>query len=179
MNIRTTFGEWRRIAPFTDFQMQEFSRPEKVGGKATPETLNDITLGQLLELSMTTEDDVFHKICEVLLGLKPAETDKARAVDVVRFCGWVMSEVNKINALFDKVDSKPSQQELRAGVRKLNFGIFGLIDWYALRMGYHDHAEVESVPWVRVYKCMDMDNQRNQYQRRLQEIIYNDNRRNH
>jgi len=42
-------------------------------------------------------------------------------------------------------------------VDKLSFGLFGLVDYYATRMGITDHEQVESVPWVRVYKCLDMD----------------------
>ena len=52
-----------------------------------------------------------------------------------------------------------------------------MLDWYALRMGYQDQENVKDVPWMRVYKCMDMDVKRIQYQKRLQEVINDEYRR--
>ncbi len=39
--------------------------------------------------------------------------------------------------------------------------------------GITDHEQVESVPWVRVYKCLDMDAEKIRYERRLREIYQN------
>jgi len=36
---------------------------------------------------------------------------------------------------------------------------------------------VLQVPWLRIYKCMDMDNKVERYQRRLNEISLNEARR--
>ena len=101
----------------------------------------------------------------------------ARAVDVVRFVGWVTGEVGKINRLFESTSVKPTELERRAGIEKLQFGLFGMLDYYALRMGFQDHDDVLKVKWLRIYKCIDIDNQKNQYQRRLQEVMTNDYRR--
>lgn len=177
MNTDTTFRDWRAIAPYTDFQMRKFSRPAYVGDKATPENLNDLTIGQLIELSEVNEADAFFVICHVILGMQPNEVDNARAVDVVRFGGWVLAEVEKINKLFGNIETKPTPQERQAGVEKLKFGLFGLIDWYARRMGITNHDEVFGVAWLRIYKCLDMDTQQNLYQRRLQEVYNNEHRR--
>ena len=91
-------------------------------------------------------------------------------MEVVRFVGWVVSEVERINKLFDKIQAKPTAKEQRAGVERLDFGLFGMIDWYARRMGIQNHDEVFQVPWARIYKCMDMDAKTRDYERRLQEI---------
>ena len=93
------------------------------------------------------------------------------AVDVVP------EKVEKINKLFEKASGKPSEIERRAGIDKLTFGLFGMLDWYALRMGYVDHDEVLRVGWMRIYKCMDMDTKKAEFNKRLQEEIINDNRR--
>ena len=53
----------------------------------------------------------------------------------------------------------------------MNFGLFGLLDYYAQRMGITDHEEVERVPWIRVYKCLDMDAERTRFERRLRNIL--------
>ena len=62
------------------------------------------------------------------------------------------------------------------GIAKRNLR-FGILDWYAKRMGITNHDEVLTVPWLRIYKCMDMDNKVEQYQRRLNEISLNEARR--
>ena len=51
-----------------------------------------------------------------------------------------------------------------------------MIDWYALRMGITDHEEVMRVPWMRVYQCLSMDNQKQEFEKRLSEV-YNDEHR--
>ena len=75
------------------------------------------------------------------------------------------------------MQSKPTAKEKQAGVEKLQFGLFGILDWYAKRMGITDHDDVLTVPWLRIYKCMDMDNKVEQYQRRLNDISMQEARR--
>ena len=176
--IDTTFERWARVAPFSTFSMQVFSRPQRVGRHLTPENLNELTIGQLIDLSSAGEGmSLFYNICGVILGMSEAETNKARAVDVVRFVGWVTGEVQKINKLFESASGQPTEVERRAGIEQLQFGLFGMLDYYALRMGIKDHDEVLGVKWMRVYKCIDIDNKKNLFQRRLQEVMTNEYRR--
>ena len=178
MDKKTTFREWLAVVPFTDFQMQTYDRPMRVGKKVVPENLDDLTIGQLIELSTPAAgNESLYRIPEVILGMKRREVARARAVEVVPFIGWVMMEVEKINKLFEKASGKPSEIERRAGIDNLTFGLFGMLDWYALRMGYVDHDEVLRVGWMRIYKCMDMDTKKAEFNKRLQEEIINDNRR--
>ena len=169
------FREWLALALMSeqvkDLGLEDMSRPEEVGGVMTPETLDEMTIGQMLKLSgLTDARDMFYQVCKVLLGLEEAQTDNARAVDVVRFVGWVLGRVKEINRLFEKTKGNPTPEQISAGVMRLNFGVFGMIDWYAQRMGITDHEAVMDVPWVRIYKCLDMDNQTNEYQKRLAKI---------
>jgi hypothetical protein len=60
---------------------------------------------------------------------------------------------------------------MRAGIDRLNFGVFGLIDWYARRMGITDHDEVLKVPVLRVYQCLKMDKEQQEYENRLAKVI--------
>ena len=85
--------------------------------------------------------------------------------------------MQRINALFDSVKGKPTKEEEKAGIDKLKFGVFGLIDWYALRMGITDHEEVTKVPWGRGYKCLEMDNKRHEFDKRLAKIYEDEHRR--
>lgn len=172
MDNKTTFGYWIKIAPFTGYKIEKYSRPAFVAGKETPEDLSGLTMGDLIKLStMGDSNDSFYTICEIVMGLTRKQVDKARAVDVVRLVGWVTAEAEKINKLFKGSEAKPTEDEQKAGIKLLQFGLFGMVDWYARRMGIQDHDQVMSVPWLRIWKCMDMDNKTNQYNRRLQDVV--------
>ena len=182
MNNETNFKDWFIVACHSEdtatLNMEMMTRPLYVAGKQTPESLNEITLGQMVELSqLKSGREMFYKVCWELLKIDVAQVDSARAVDVVRFVGWVLRRVKEINRLFEKTKGNPTAEEIRAGINKMNFGVFGMIDWYARRMGITDHEEVMSVPWVRVYKCLDMDSQTNEYHKRLTKIRNDEYRR--
>lgn len=177
MEKNIKFKDWLAIASMSrDMdgfmkKMNTFSRPFEVAGKRTQENLNDMTVGQMLQLSgMKSGGDLFYKTTEVLLGLDEAQTAKALAVEVVSYVGWVIGQIERINRLFDKAKGKPTDKELRAGINRLKFGMFGLVDWYAQRMGITNHDDVMGISWMRLYKCMDIDNRTNEFNRRMANI---------
>lgn len=180
MDIKTTFSEWLFLATFTGKKMGRHTRPDMVGGKQVPETLSGLTMGQLIDLSeLRDEAESLYRIPEIVMGLGRAETAKARAVDVVRLVGWVTGEVEKINKLFERLPrERLTDNERKAGADKLRFGLFGMLDWYARRMGIKDHDEVLGVPWTRLYKCMEMDGLQREYERKLGEITRKEMERN-
>lgn len=183
MKRGTKFKEWLTVVSMArelPFTLEELERPYKVGDKKTPENLDELSIGQLLRLSETRDGaELFFVVCEVVLGMSEEETAESEAVEVVSFVGWVISQVKKINDLFEKTSTTPDDKEIKAGIGELKFGMFGLLDWYAQRMGIADHHEVESVSWLIVYKCLDMDTKRQRYNKRLQEVIANEYRRKH
>lgn len=167
------FREWLLVANHSimtaALDIKSFTRPRYVAHKRTPENLYHITLGQLIELSQAkTGEDAFYFPCRVVLGLTQQQTDKALAVDVVRFAGWCCGQLDKIDKLFGQL--KPSRTEEEQQANPPSFGIFGLVDWYARRMGI-SHEAVEQVAWSVVYECMKMDIESDNYQRRLQRIM--------
>lgn len=177
MDRNTTFKHWFVCAQMAGWQLQEFTRPSFIGRHEVPQDLNHLTIGQLMQLGMLSGDGMIYGVCRIIMGLEEDEVNKARAIDVVRFAGWVMGEVRRINKLFEKTNVRPTPQQVRAGIGNLRFGLFGVLDWYALRMGYQDHEKVADVPWLNIYKCMDMDAKKILFERKLQEVINNDNRR--
>ena len=178
MDNNTTYGYWRVIARHCRYTIPEdFARPEYVGEVKCPEDLSALTIGQLIEIGEADGPDTDYRIIEIVLGMDKSETDKCRATEVVAFLSWIGRQVKKINRLFEQVQTKPTAKEKQAGVDNLQFGLFGILDWYAKRMGITNHDEVLQVPWLRIYKCMDMDNKVEQYQRRLNEISLNEARR--
>lgn len=175
---KTKFKEWIGYAILTNYQLGEYDRPDKVGKHQVPQDLNGLTLGQLFQLSRVEGQNPFFVIPQVVLGMSEKEVLNARAIDVVGFCGWAVSEIKRINKLFEKIHEgdKHSPQEIKAGVEKLTFGAFGMIDWYALRMGIQ-HKEVEDTPWIIVYKCMDIDHKKDKYKQRYHEVIEDEYKR--
>lgn len=87
--------------------------------------------------------------------------------DVFGVINFVRSELDRINKLFASIKVAHSPEEIAAGVENLNFGTFGVIDWYAKRMGITNQDEVYSVAWIRIYTCMKNDNEKAEYEQRL------------
>ena len=73
---------------------------------------------------------------------------------------WVGRELERIAALFASTSNQPTPEEIKAGINDLDFGPFGIIDWYAHRQGYQDQDDAAKVAWVRVCECMRIDNER-------------------
>lgn len=153
-------------------QLECLPCPLSVCGVKTPSTLNDMSIGQLLELQeVSNVMEIATVPCRVLLNVSEEKVVQEEATIVLGFSMWVAKEVKRINKLFASTSNKPTADEVRAGIGELSFGAFGLLDYYAIRMGITNHEEVEKVPWIRVYKCMDIDAQKIKFQRRLQKII--------
>ena len=177
MDRNTTYGYWRVIARVSGYTIPEgMERPNYIGDNPCPENLNTLTIGQLIDMGGEGADTDY-RIVSIVMGYDRETTDKCRAIEVVPFISWAAGQVKKINALFEKVKARPTAKEKQAGIDKLNFGLFGLIDWYAKRMGITDHDEVLRVPWMRIYKCLEMDHLVNAYERRLNDISMQEARR--
>lgn len=150
-------------------------KPRKAFGKDTPEDLNSITIGQLFDLQTAVQSENMRTIvtesARILLGVAPIKVLRSRADHAIGFALWVMRELERIAKMWKAISPTPSAEAVQAGIDKLDFGQFGTIDWYASRQGYKDQEEVMSVPWVRIWQCMKMDNERGAFQERLREIV--------
>ena len=123
-------------------QIKNLPKPYSVGGVKTPDSLNDITIGELMELqSAENERELILKCCTILLSLTERNALKSQANDVLGFSVWVSKELERIAKLFQSTTIPPTPEEKQAGVDSLNFGMFGILDYYALRMGITDHEE--------------------------------------
>ena len=83
----------------------------------------------------------------------------------------VKDEMERIGKLFQSLQGEKTSEEIRAGVNNLDFGVFGVVDWYAKRMGIIDHEEVFNTPWQRIFQCMRIDHENNEFERRYRDII--------
>lgn len=164
---------WGRFGEELDFSA--LSRCKRVGKRETPDTLNGITFGQLWQLQELKDmGKMLVEVPKIVLGMTDEELAEAPTTEVVRFVAWTARELKRINDLFEKINRKPKSEEVRAGIHKLNHGLFGMADWYAKRMGIKDHEEVMSVGWIRIYQCMKKDNEVAEFEERLQKVYEND-----
>ena len=169
------FGEWYRLLLHGSFekqlQLELLTRPDFVGIRVVPTDLNLLSFGQIIQLQEIADiEKMFIIPAQVILGMDESEVMKSDAVEIVRFSAWVAKEMGRINKLFSSTNRRPTRQELEAGIEGLKFGIFGTVDWYALRMGIEDHEKVMEVPWMRVFKCLQIDSEKHKYELRLRKV---------
>lgn len=170
-----TVGDLLRWEPLLTAERQakllNVPKPERIQGRRVPDDLNGLTLEQLARLwSIRDTHDLFTVSAFVLFGWSERRALRADAYRMLGVVNFVTAEVKRIGALFDALASKPTPQEILAGCDSLDFGAFGLADWYARRMGLQEHDRAFATPWVRVYQCRANDNAVALYQRRLADI---------
>ena len=148
-------------------QIKNAPKPLKLAGVDIPPNLYKLTLGELVFLTtFSTDAEMIDNACEVfkITGIleQPAE-------DAIGFLNWLQKELEKIVKMFTKTNSKPTSEEVQAGIQSLNFGWFGTIDYFAQRM-HITHEDAEKTSWVKVYKCLDMDKKVYLFRKRLSQI---------
>jgi len=139
-------------------------------GREVPDDLNLVSYGLLEDLSdigKTKAVDPMARAIAMIMDMEPDQIYDANVFDVFAVGQWIKKEIDRINRLFKTISPNYSPQELAAGVRQMNFGSFGVLDWYAHRQGISDQNEVRDVAWIRIFTCMKMDGQRNEYEKRL------------
>lgn len=159
-------------------RLRKQPRPDKLCGKEVPKDLNTLTYGTLDDLkNATAEKDPAYACAKILLEVKYEDLLKEDVNAVFGFANFITSELKRINDIFKSIKVHYSKEEIAAGVRDLDFGSFGILDWYAKRMGITNQNEVRSVAWVRIFQCMKNDCLRNEYERRLSQQYRPKNKR--
>ena len=179
-----TFRAFLTLSEFiTEDSMKRLRECEYRGRIGDHETLKDINAwnyGELMDAGklFSSQDTMVEGVCR-FAEMTEKEVMNAPAQDVVAFVNFMVSEIKRAGDLFESCHVEPTFEERRAGIDKLQFGLFGVLDWYARRMGIIDHEWVmENVRWIYIYKCLQMDTENNKYERRLQKILYSkDNKR--
>lgn len=156
--------------------LKEIACPARVGRTEAPQDLNNLTLGQLIQLdAKAAEKGVFVAIAEVLLDKNEAWAMRAPAFEMLGLRNMVVAEQNRIAGLFASLTREHTAAEVMAGIEQLNFGMFGLADWYARRMGISDHDDAFDTPWLRIWQCRKNDIEEAEYRERYQRIQQNMN----
>jgi len=144
-------------------------RTDFVGSAEVPKNFNAITYGDLDDLrSATASEDPIAESIKIILKLDMRSIYEANCMEVFGFSNFCREELSRINNLFATIKVNYSLEEVSAGVHDLDFGSFGVLDWYARRMGMTNQNDVRDVAWIRIYNCMKNDCAQNNFERRLQ-----------
>lgn len=150
--------------------------PKQFGKKAVPQDLQMVNFGMLVKLQQAPKDNDYLKTCcslvSVLTGVPADIVASRRTYDVLGIVNMIQSEMARIGRLFKNLQGEKSNEELMAGVDRLDFGAFGLVDWYAKRMGIIDHEDVFNTPWARIYQCAKIDHENAEFDKRYRDILY-------
>lgn len=151
--------------------------PKKFNKRDVPDTLQMVTFGTLTQLQQAADSNDYLKTCcklvSVLTGVDERVVASRRAYDVLGIVNMIKDEMERIGKLFKSLQGDHSSDEVAAGIERLDFGAFGIVDWYAQRMGIIDHEEVFATPWARIYQCMKIDHEQGEFEKRYRKIIEN------
>lgn len=149
--------------------------PEKVCGVNVPGDLQLVTYGTLCTLQRAAvAGDEMRTVMNIVNALTDASDEAIMsepAANVLGLLNMVESEMERIGKLFDTLQSSLTGDQMAAGADKLNFGTFGIVDYYAKRMGLKDHDEVFAVPWQRIWQCLKIDKENADYEQRYRQVI--------
>lgn len=167
------FRLWQ-IYRFEDRMEELFENVEKYPlPKKLDVNFEELTFGHLrqLQTEMSSSADIFTKPFEILLGMKPKKYMRLKAVDCLRFVLHVKNNLEAVVKLFQTIQYKPTDDEMRAGINKLSGGFFDTADWYARRMGITNHDEVDTVRWGIIYLAKKKDFEEYQFQENYRKVI--------
>lgn len=151
--------------------------PKKFNKRDVPDTLQMVTFGTLTQLQQAADSNDYLKTCcklvSVLTGVDERMVASRRAYDVLGIVNMIKAEMERIGKLFQSLQGDHTSDEVAAGIERLEFGAFGIVDWYAQRMGIIDHEEVFATPWARIFQCMKIDHEQGEFEKRYRKIIEN------
>lgn len=180
-NLRKPFKVFVMLMPY--MTSESVSRlaiippPRRMGKHEIPKDLQLVSFGTLTKLQNAGKSNDFVKVCcdlvSVLTGESAERVSTRPAIEVIGIVNMVQSEMERIGKLFQSLGVEHSSDELAAGIDRLEFGTFGIVDWYAKRMGIVDHEEVFKTPWGRIFQCMKIDHENQEFEKRYRKIIEN------
>lgn len=183
----TKFGDFKIMMPYMDEKslekclkvLNEAEKPDFLFGRPLPKNFNGITFGAYSDLCEALGEKNHIRMMPLLIkSVYPNATDwdieRLAAYDVWGFAIFAAKETDRINKMFGSVHLEYTEQEKKAGIDKLQFGVFGILDWYAKRMGITDQNQVNNEKWVRIYQCMKNDMEEAAFNRRLQKVYENE-----
>ena len=174
INENITVRQFLELSIFYDlktFQSMiiESGKPESVGGHKLPENLDSISYGQRLDLmEMKTDEDAIFMPCEILFKMTRHQILSESIYKIAALSKWVVSELNRMTERENRtLKYNPEPEELRAGINRVNFGAFGLIDTIVKTRPVYTHEDVLSLSCSKIYAMQLIDYQNRMFEKRL------------
>lgn len=133
------------------------------------QSINSITYGQRIDLSELNEQNFITLPLQILHQIE--DVSELKACEVIRFSFMVaegMAELNERDAKYLKYE--PTKQEIKAGIKKINHGIFGTIDTIARRCPQYTHDQILELSQAVVFQMLKIDIDNANYAKRLREV---------
>ena len=173
----TNVKQFIELSNFYDMTstIEEISKrdiPKIIGGYEVPENLDGITFGQRIDLlELNSDIDFLFLPLHLLAKFNNDDIVNLKASDVIRYSQFVISELKR----FEKRDNetlkyKFDKEEIEAGIKEMNHGIFGTIDMIAKRMNIA-HDEVLELSQSKVYMMLKIDIDNANYQKKLRDAF--------
>lgn len=177
--LRLPFMRFVMLMPYmttdTITRLTEIPCPKRLLKVEIPADLQLATFGLLTKLQQSTKEDDYVgtslALVEALTDIPTKVLATLPAGDVLGVVNMVQKEMERIGKLFQSLNGDKTSEELAAGIDRLNFGAFGIVDWYAKRMGIIDHEEVFATPWARIFQCMKIDHENNEFEKRYRKVL--------
>lgn len=159
--------------------------PRRIAGHRAPKDLNALTLGQLIMLwSIKDERSILSDSLAAVFGWHPSERRSERRERRVRrharhvrigkavgWCNFIQSELLRIKEMWSRCEVPIEALDRQAGIERLSFGFFSIIDAYAQRQHISDPDEVLKVQWVKVWQSLQKDAEIAKFQLRRERIL--------
>lgn len=177
INERTNVRQFLEASLYFNLSesIEEISKsalPKMIGNYLVPESLDSITFGNRLDLSEISNDNEFmFAPLEILAKMDRSEILLIPVMQVIRFGLFVTSEIARFNER-DETTLKYNfdESELKAGIKKVSNGVFGLIDVIAKRMNI-SHDAVLELSQSKVYMMLKIDIDNANYQKNLRDVL--------
>ena len=172
MNVKLFIevGAFFDSEPFIN-ECRKLTVPKEIGKFSIPENLETITYGQRLDLSDIKPEDFLFTPLRILTGAKLEEILLLKACDVIRVTFHVIDQLQELNKRDEKyLKYEPSKEELKAGLLKMNHGVFGVIDNIARRMRI-THDQVLDLSQQKVFMMLKIDIDNANYARNLRTVL--------
>ena len=163
----TTFVQCSLYYDSTEFieKCRELPLPEQ-----WMQNLDKITYGNRIDLSEINSENFVTLPLETLYP--ECNISQQKACEVIRFSSMVVTELNKLYQRDEKyLVYEPEPEEIKAGVKKLNHGMFGIIDSIARRCPQYSHDEILQLNQAVVFQMLKIDIDNANYAKRLRTIL--------
>ena len=134
------------------------------------QNLNKITYGNRIDLSEINTENFISLPLKVLHNL--TDIGNLNAAEVIRFSFMVAECLNELNQRDEKyLAYDPEEMEIKAGIKKMNHGVFGVIDTIAKRCPQYTHEDILNLSQQKVFMMLKIDIDNANFAKRLRKLM--------